>query len=108
MNKVILMGRLVSDPELKEIKEDFVVTNFALAVDAGKDDTAFLDVTAFGASAKAIAQYVKKGERLLVEGALKQERFETKDGQKRSKIKIMLHRFHFVERKESGDEEANF
>jgi single-strand DNA-binding protein len=108
MNKVILLGRLVADVELKEIKEDFKVGNLVLAVDSGKEDTAFVDVTAFGRQAEVISQFVKKGQRLLIEGELKQERFETKEGQKRSKIKVILRGFSFVERKSDNTDEADF
>lgn len=108
MNKVILLGRLVADVELKEIKPDLNVANLTLAVDSGKDDTAFVDVTAFGRQADVIAKFVSKGQRLLIEGELKQERFETKDGQKRSKMKVILRGFSFVERKSDTQEDADF
>lgn len=84
MNKVILMGRLVADPEIRDTgkgKDALAVANFTLAVDRGdKDHTAdFIRCVAFGARANFIEEYFFKGQRALVEGRWQTGHYENKD-----------------------------
>jgi single-strand DNA-binding protein len=79
-------GRVVADAEVKELKETKII-KFTLATDRqGKsDETSFLDCFLFSKSGK-IAEFLKKGKPVFVEGEVQQERWESKDGEKRSKI----------------------
>ena len=90
-NRVTLVGNLCRDPEVRETTTGKTVADIVLAVNInfGKDDeVSFIDVTLWEQSAKFARDYLQKGSPCLVEGELKQERWET-DGQKRSKVKVI-------------------
>jgi len=93
MNKLVLIGRVVADPDLKYTQSGIAVAQFALAVQDdfkkqdGTRDTHFFDVVAWRGTAEFVTNHSGKGKRLAVAGRLKQERWE-KDGQKRSKVVV--------------------
>jgi single-strand DNA-binding protein len=94
-NKVIVMGNLVRDPELKYLPSGKPLTNFSIAVsDKYKKDgelvenVSYLDVVVFSNQAEACNEHLSKGRSVLVEGKLQQRRWEAQDGSKRSKIEI--------------------
>ncbi len=104
-NKVILMGNLTRDPELRYTPANVGVATFTLVINSniGKDadgtpkvETLFIDVIAFGKQAEAIAQYCKKGIPLFVEGRLRLRTWEDKEGNKRSKYEVVLNAFQFI------------
>jgi len=104
-NKVILMGNLTKDLETRYTPSNIAVGNFSLAVNTvvGKDadgkpktETLFVDVVVFGKQAETIAQYCKKGSRLLVEGWLRLVTWEDKDGNKLSRHEVVLERMQFL------------
>lgn len=104
-NKVILAGNLSRDIDLRYTPKGSAVCESALAVnhswktDDGKsmDECSFIDFTVFGRRAEVLAQYVKKGKQLLIEGRLKQESWTDKQsGQKRSKLKVVVENFQFL------------
>jgi single-strand DNA-binding protein len=103
-NKVILVGNLTRDPELRRLPSDTSVVDFGLAVNRKwrsadgqqREDVCFIDCCAFGKQADTIKQYCSKGKQLLVEGRLHLDRWDGKDGQKHSKHKIMVENFQFV------------
>src|SRR3989442_208550 len=110
-NKVILAGNLTRDPELRYTPKGTAVTKIGLAVnrtwknEAGetKEEVTFVDVDAWGRQAEVIAQYMKKGHPLLVEGRLKLDQWEDKTThQKQSKLKVVLEGFTFIDSK-GGD-----
>ena len=95
-NKVILMGNLTRDPEKRYTESGACVVNMGIAVNRrvkkGGDwteEASFFDVVVFGKSAENCAQYLTKGRPVLVDGELNQSRWETQDGQKRSKVEIV-------------------
>jgi single-strand DNA-binding protein len=105
-NKVILAGNLTRDPELRYTPKGTAVVRITLAVnrnyttDSGekKEEVSFVDVDAWGRQAEVIAQYMKKGRPLLVEGRLKQDSWEDKNThQKQSKLKVVLEGFTFID-----------
>lgn len=100
MNIAIIMGRLVRDPELKYTSGGKAYAKFTLAVprDYNKEQVDFIDVTAWEKSAETIAEYVRKGHRLLVNGNVKTN---VKDDRKY--VEILLRSFEFVETKESAE-----
>lgn len=111
-SKVILIGNLTRDPELRFTPKGMAVCAFGLAInrtwrdEAGqqKEEVTFIDVDAFGKSAEAIAQYVKKGRPLMVEGRLKLHQWDDKQtGQKKTRIGVVLEAFQFID---SGQREA--
>lgn len=112
-NKVILMGNLTRDPELKQLPSGSDVINFSIAVSrkyktkAGeqKEETAFVDCAAFGGVAGVINNFFSKGKPILVEGRLRQEQWEDKStGQKRSKLSVTVDSFEFVGGREQGND----
>ena len=105
-NKVILAGNLTRDPELRYTPKGTAVARITLAVNRTytleggekKEEVSFVDVDAWGRQAEVIAQYMKKGRPLLIEGRLKQDTWEDKNTkQKQSKLKVVLEGFTFID-----------
>ncbi len=103
-NKVILMGNLTRDPELRYTPSGAPVTNFDIAMNrtyttqAGekKDEVCFISVVGWGKQAESAGEYLKKGRSVLVEGHLQQRSWETPEGQKRSKHEVVAERVQFL------------
>jgi single-strand DNA-binding protein len=104
-NKVILMGNLTRDPELRYTPKGTAVARIGLAVNRTwrtetgeqREETTFVDIDAFGRQAETIAQYLKKGNPLLVEGRLRLHSWEDKQtNQKQSRLRVDLETFRFV------------
>ena len=104
-NKVILMGNLTRDPELRYTPRGTPVVRFGLAVnrtwrdESGQsvNDVLFVDVDAFGSQAEVINQYLRKGNPLFLEGRLKLDTWEDKQtGQRRSRMSVVLESFQFI------------
>jgi single-strand DNA-binding protein len=106
-NKVILVGNLTRDPELRYTPKGTAVARITLAVNRTftsgeggekKEEVSFVDVDVWGRQAEVISQYMKKGRPLLVEGRLKQDTWEDKNTkQKQSKLKVVLETFSFLD-----------
>lgn len=102
-NKVILMGNLTRDPETRQTPNGQSVTNFSLAISRswkGQDGNtqeavSFIDCVAWGRTGEVIAQYIQKGRPILVSGRLDQRSWE-QDGNKRSKVEVVVEDFNFV------------
>lgn len=113
-NKVILMGNLTRDIELRTTANGQTVANFSLAVTrswkdqngAQQDQTSFINCVAWGKVGEIIAQYVKKGAPLLVSGRLDQRSYEDKDGNKRQAVEVVVEDFNFVGGGRSDDSNA--
>jgi single-strand DNA-binding protein len=104
-NRVILMGNLTRDPELRYTPKGTAVAKIGLAVNRQwrtetgetKEEVTFVDVDSFGRQAETIAQYMKKGSPILVEGRLRLDQWDDKQtGQKRSRLGVVLENFKFV------------
>ena len=115
-NKVILMGNLTRDPELRKLpNSDTQVCDFALAVkrswkDADgeiREEVLFIDCCAFGKTGQTISENLAKRRPIHVEGRLKLERWEQEDGQRRSKIRVVVEQFRFVDRKPGSDQPSS-
>lgn len=108
-NRVILMGNMTRDVELKYTAGGTAVTDITLAVNDRRknaqgewiDETTFVDVTLWGRTAELAGEYLGKGSPLLVEGRLKLDTWET-EGQKRSKLRVVCERMQFVGGREGG------
>lgn len=113
-NKIILMGRLTRDPELKYLPSGMAVATIGLAVNnsyTGKDgnrvdDTLFIDVTVFGKQAENIHKYLKKGSGILVDGRLRYRTWESSDGSRRSKHEIVAQRILFTSQPRTTSKES--
>jgi single-strand DNA-binding protein len=114
-NRVILMGNLTRDPELRTLPNSQTqVCDFALAVnrrwkdsDGGdREEVLFIDCAAFGKTGQTIGENLTKGRPIHVEGRLRLEQWEQEDGQRRSKIRVVVEQFRFVDRKPGNGEPA--
>lgn len=99
-NSVILTGRITKDLELKPAGQTQVI-NFSMAVDNPfkKDDASFFDIVAFGKTAELLNNYCGKGSKILIEGNLKQDRFQDKEGNNRSVVRVIANRVEFLDSK---------
>ncbi|MEN4467948.1 single-stranded DNA-binding protein [Staphylococcus hominis] len=104
-NLTILTGHITKDLELKQAGQT-QVTNFSLAVDNPfkKDDTSFFDIVAFGKTAQLLNNYCGKGSKILIEGNLKQDRFQDKEGHNRSVVRVIANRIEFLDNKGSNQQ----
>jgi len=104
VNHLIFHGRLIADPELRDTNSGSKVTNFRVAWSEKykeRENKCFLECKAFGAQAEFIGKYWKKGKEIIVSGKLNTEEWET-DGQKRSKIVLIVNEAHFCGKNENG------
>lgn len=103
-NKVILMGNLTRDVEMRTTSGGQSVANFSLAVSRSwrgqdgqqQEQTSFINCVAWGKVGEIIQQYVKKGNPLLVSGRLDQRSYEDKDGNKRQAVEVVVEDFNFI------------
>jgi single-strand DNA-binding protein len=111
LNKVMLIGNLTRDPQMKTLPSNTAIADFGLAVSrrfktaAGEDreETCFLDCTAFGKQAQVIGEYCKKGKSLFVEGRLKFDSWDDKQGfGRRSKVSVVVENFQFLGARDSA------
>jgi single-strand DNA-binding protein len=116
LNKVMLIGRLTRDPEVRMFPNGGKVAKFGFAVNNRKknsqtgqweDDPVFLDIEAFnrgefGKQADLCEQYLRKGHQAFIEGSLKLDQWTSQDGQKRKMIKIVLDNVQFLEPRGEG------
>lgn len=111
LNKVLLMGNLTRDPEMKYLPSGTPVCELGLAVNRRwndqatgekKEQTCFVDLTAFGRQAETLNQYMKKGRPIFIEGRLDYSQWETPEGQKRSKLRVVVESFQFIGGREDG------
>lgn len=114
MNKVFLIGNLTRDPELKYAKSGSAIAALGLAVNHSyvtdgekREEVNFFDVTVFGKQAEAASQYLKKGRPVLIDGRLKYETWDDKQGGgKRSKIGVIAERVQFLGGNKDAQEPA--
>src|SRR5271168_5191543 len=111
VNKVILIGNLTRDPQLKYLPSQMAVVEFGLATNRKfkaangeeREDVCFVDCSAFGRTAEVINQYCQKGRPIFIEGRLKFDSWEDKQGGgKRSKLSVVVENFQFLGGREVG------
>ncbi len=111
LNKVFLIGNLTRDPELRYIPSGTAVASFGLATNRiyttqdgeRKEEVCFVDIVVWGKTAENCANYLSKGRPVFIEGRLQFDTWETEDGQKRSKLKVVGDRVQFLGgRREEG------
>ena len=104
LNKVMLIGNLTRDPDLKYTPGNQAVCEIGLAVNRkyrtkegeDREETTFVDCEAWGKQAEVLKQYMTKGKPLFVEGRLKLDTWEDKDGGKRSKMRVVIENFQLL------------
>ena len=106
MNIAILMGRMTRDPELRYTSGGKAYTNFTLAVQKTRDEAEFIDCVAWEKTAETIAEYFRKGNRILIQGRLSTSSYE-QNGEKRKSTKVQVFSFEFVDNKNNGNSQNN-
>lgn len=109
-NKVLLMGNLTRDVQLKSVAGGQSVADLAIAVNrkfrlkdgTEKEEVTYVDCECWGPRADVIAKYFSKGKPIFIEGRLKLDSWDDKDGQKRSKMRVVIEDFQFVEGRGGG------
>jgi single-strand DNA-binding protein len=107
LNKIILMGRLTREPELRTTQSGVSVTTFSLAVERdfqrGEErQTDFIDVVAWRGTAEFVHKYFRKGQLVAVTGRLQSRKWEDKEGNKRISFEVVAEEVHFAERKQDS------
>lgn len=108
LNVVVLMGRLVADPELRQTPNGVSVTSFTLAVDRSyvkqgqERQTDFIDVVAWRNTAEFVCKYFQKGQLAAVQGSIQTRSYTDKEGNKRKAFEIVADNVHFAEPKRDG------
>ena len=111
LNKVLLIGNLTKDPELRYTPKGTAVANLRIAVNRKfkdrtgelKEDTCFVTVTAWDKQAEICSEYLKKGRPIFVEGILQSRSWDTPDGQKRSAMDVRAERIQFLGGSQGGE-----
>lgn len=112
LNRVVVMGRLTKDPELRKTNSDTAFATFSLAVDNtikeadGTRATLFIDCRIFGSQAESLVKYTRKGSKVAVDGSINQRNFVRQDGTKGKAIEIYVDSVTFLDPKPEADEEA--
>jgi len=105
LNRVLLIGNLTRDPELRYIPSGTAVAKFGVAVNREytdktsgekKENTCFVDITVWGRQAETCNQYLSKGRPVFIEGRLEYSTWETKEGDKRNKLEVVAERVQFL------------
>ncbi len=110
-NKVLLMGNLTRDPELRYLPSNTAVVNIGLAINRQwrnqqgeqQEETTFVDCESFGRQAEVINQYLRKGRPVFIEGRLKLDQWQDKEGQNRSRMKVVIESFQFIDSRGDGE-----
>ncbi len=109
LNKVFLMGNLTRDPQLSYTPSQTPVCELGIAVNRRwstpdgqqKEEVMFVDCTSYGKQAETLSKYLKKGRPIFVEGRLKLDQWEAQDGTKRSKMRVVIEGFQFIDSREA-------
>jgi single-strand DNA-binding protein len=110
MNKVILMGRLTRDPELRNTTSQIPVASFTIAIDrkfknaAGEKQADFINCVAWRQTAEFIAKYFHKGSKIIVDGSLQSRSWDGDDGKKHSATEVVVENAEFADSKPSDNQ----
>ena len=114
MNKVILMGNLTRDPEIRysQGENSLAIARFSIAVNRrfsrqGDTDTDFFNCTAFGKQAEFVEKYFKQGSRMLLTGRVQNDNYTNKNGERVYSVQIIAEEIEFAERKSTADANAS-
>ena len=107
MNKVILMGRLTRDPEMRYGQSGSGIASFSIAVDRrfkreGQPEADFFNCTAFGKQGEFVEKYLKKGTKVLLDGEIQQNNYTNKDGQEVRSYQVITNSIEFAESKNAA------
>lgn len=110
LNRVVLIGRLVKDPELRHTQNGQSIANFSIANNRSysvsgerREFTSFFNCIAWGKLGEIIVQFCKKGKQIAVDGRLQQRSWEDQNGNKRSTVEIVVENFQFLSPRQEGE-----
>lgn len=109
MNRVAILGRMTSKPELRYTASNTAYSRFSVAVnrgytnEEGKREADFINVVAWKKQAETLCKYFDKGSQIAIEGRLQSGNYEDKDGNKRSALDVVLENFEFVDTKKKEE-----
>jgi single-strand DNA-binding protein len=114
LNRVMLAGNLTRDPQVRFLASEKAVAEFGLAINRrfkdkdgqNKEEVTFVDVETWGRTAELVGQYLTKGRACYIEGRLKFDSWEDKEGQKRSKLKVVADNVQFLDSRAPGERPA--
>jgi single-strand DNA-binding protein len=114
LNRVMLAGNLTRDPQVRFLASEKAVAEFGLAINRrfkdkdgqNKEEVTFVDVETWGRTAELVGQYLTKGRACYIEGRLKFDSWEDKEGQKRSKLKVVADNVQFLDSRATTDRPA--
>ena len=106
MNLVILSGRMARDPELRYTSGGKAYANFTLAVQKTRDEAEFIDCIVWEKTAETIAEYFRKGNRILIQGRLSVNSYD-QNGERRKFTRVLANTFEFIDSKNSGNSQNN-
>ena len=110
LNKVLLIGNLTRDPDVRVMNNGRPLCKFGLALNRTykdaegnrREEVTFVDIECFGPKAEAVGRFFTKGKPILVEGRLKLDQWESKEGEKRSALRVVLENFEFIDSKQDA------
>jgi single-strand DNA-binding protein len=109
LNRVLLMGNLTRDVEVKYTASNTAVANIGLAVnrryrsgDEFREETTFVDCEAWGKTAETMGKYLSKGRPVFIEGRLKLDEWQDRDGNRRTKLVTVVENFQFIDSRQGG------
>ena len=114
LNNVVLMGRLVADPELRHTPNDIAVTSFTLAVNrsyskAGSDKaTDFIAIVAWRSTAEFVSKYFIKGQLVAVQGSIQTRTYQDKEGNNRKAFEVVASNVYFADSKKEGSTRSDY
>lgn len=112
LNKIVLMGRLTRDPEMRHTGNGTAVASFSLAVDrdfksqSGEKETDFIDIVAWRSTAEFVSKYFTKGRMAVVEGRLQIRDWTDKDGKTRRSVEVVAEHVYFVDSKQRSESDT--
>jgi single-strand DNA-binding protein len=112
LNRVVLIGRLCQDVDIRQTSSGTPVGNFTLAVDRafkkqdGTRDTDFLRIVVWDKAAEACSKYIGKGSLVAIEGRIQSRSYETQDGQKRTAVEVVAENVRYLDKYEKKEETA--
>ncbi len=109
LNHVVLIGRLVADPEIRYTQSGIPVANICIAVDrkfrnaSGERDTDFINIVAWRKLAELLEKYMKKGRLIAVQGTLQMRKYQTREGENRTTYEVQADSIEFLDRADKGN-----
>jgi single-strand DNA-binding protein len=104
MNRIVLIGRLTRDPEVRYTQSGIPVTNFSIAVDrkfknaSGERETDFINIVAWRKTAELVGEYLGKGRLVAVDGSLQQRKYQNREGENRTVYEVLADTVQFLDR----------